>query len=194
MSDSELSRLRRDMDVIEEAAGLSLLYSWSDVWLSLGLVPCGLVILLWAILGPSDYIAVSLLPLVLFALVAASFQVFRYQKAAKSRALKQEWFTTGLVALGFALVILWEKWLSLPAMPVRGAAFIIAGVMCLVIAATNRQRRVGMAATVALVPFGISLPLCSQQGVALVGGIAVAVAGMVAAGILAGQLRTAKQS
>jgi hypothetical protein len=182
------------MDVIKEAAGLNLPFGWRDVWLALGLVPCGIVILLWAIVGPWDYIFVSLVPLGLLALVAVGFHVVQYQRAGMSRPLRHESFATGLAALAFALLILWEKRLSLPAMPVRGAAFIIAGVLCLVIAVTNRQRRVNLAAAVALVPFGISLPLCSQQQVALVGGIAVAAAGVVAAGILAGQLRRATQA
>jgi hypothetical protein len=193
MSESELSRLRRDVDVIQEAAGLNLPFGWRDVWLALGLVPCGIVIVLWTLLGPWDYIFVSLAPLGLLALVAVSFLVIQYQQAGKSRTLRHESVATALAVLGFALLILWEKWLSLPAMPVRGAAFIIAGVLCLVIAVTNRQRRASLAVTVALVPFGISLPLCSQQQVALIGGIAVAAAGIVVAGILAAQLRTAKQ-
>jgi hypothetical protein len=194
MNDPELSRLRRDLDVIEQAAGLHSPFGWPDVWLALGLVPCGLVILLWAILGPGDYIFVSLVPLGVLALLAVALQVVRYRRAGPSRSLRHEWLATGLAALAFAVLILWEKWLSLPAVPVRGAAFIIAGIICLAVAAANRQRRVSLAATVALVPFGISLPLCSPQQVALIGGIAVAAAGVVAAGILAGQLQTAKQA
>jgi hypothetical protein len=182
------------MDAIEEAAGLNLPFGWRDVWLALGLVPCGLVILLWALVGPWDYVFISLVPLGILALVAVGFQVGQYHRGGKSRAVRHEWIATGLAALAFAVLILWEKWLALPAMAVRGAAFIIAGGLCLAIAVTNRQRRVGLAPAVALVPFGISLPLCTQQQVALIGGIAVAVAGIVAAGILAGQLRTAKQA
>jgi hypothetical protein len=193
MSDSELSRLRRDLDVIEEAAGLSLSFGWRDVWLALCLVPCGLVILLWALVGPWDYVFVSLVPLGLLFLVAVVFRMWQYQQDGKARPAKHELLTAGLAALGFALLIVWEKWLSLPAMPVRGAAFIIAGVLCLVMALTDRQRLAGIAAAVALVPFGICLPLCSPQQVAVVGGIAVAVAGAVAVGIMAGQLRAAKQ-
>ena len=45
------------------------------------------------------------------------------------------------------------------------------------------------AVTAALVPFGVALPLCSPQQVAMAGGSAVVVAGVVGAGILASQLR-----
>jgi hypothetical protein len=189
MSESELGRLRRDLNVIEEAAGLSLPFAWREVWLCLGMVPCGLIILIWAALGPWDYIIISLAPLVLHALIALGFEVAQYRRDGGSRHLTYEWISSGVVALGFALLILWEKWLKLPAMPVRGAAFIIAGIMCFVISLSSRQRRVAVAATMALVPFGIALPLCTQQQVTIVGGIAVSVAGIAAAGILAGQLR-----
>lgn len=189
MSESEVTRLRRDMDVIQEAAGLNLPFGWRDVWLALGLVPCGLVILLWAVLGPPDYLFLSLVPLVLLACLAAAFQVSQYRRAGRSRYQTQEWVVAGVCALAFAVLILWEKVLALPAMPVRGAAFIIAGAMCLLLALSSRQRRAGIAATVALVPYGIALPLCSEQQRALVGGVAVIVAGIVAAAILAVQLR-----
>jgi hypothetical protein len=101
--------------------------------------------------------------------------------------------TNGIVVLAFAVLILWEKWLRLPALPVRGAAFVVAGAMCLVLALTSRQRRVYAAATVALVPFGLALPLCSPQQVAMIGGCAMIAAGVVAAAIMAGQLRAERR-
>ena len=108
--------------------------------------------------------------------------------------MKKEWISAGIIALAFTLLIVWEKWLRLPAMTVRGAGFIIAGAMCFVLSLSGRQRRVGIAAAVAMVPFGIALPLCSQQQVAVAGGIAVIVSGIVAAGILAGQLRAERSN
>jgi hypothetical protein len=189
MSESELARLRRDLEVIQEAAGLTLPFGWREVWLTSGMVPCGLVILLWALVGPWDYIFISLIPLGLLALVVVGVQASQYRRVGRSRNLTYEWTSCGVAVLAFAVLILWEKWLGLPARTVRGAAFIIAGAMCFVVSLSSRQRRASMAVTVALVPFGIALPLCSQQQVALVGGIAVTVAGIVAAAILAGQLR-----
>jgi hypothetical protein len=189
MSDPDLARLRRDVDVIQEAAGLTLPFGWRDVWLSLGAVPCGLLIVVWAAAGPWDYIFASLLPLGLLAVVAAGFHTSRHRRLGRGRALTNEWVSTGALALAFAVLILWEKWLGLPARPVRGAAFLIAGAMCFLVSLTGRQHRVLLAATAALVPFGLALPLCSDQQVAIVGGVAVIVAGGLAAGILAAQLR-----
>jgi hypothetical protein len=131
-----------------------------------------------------------LVPLLLLALVRVGFQVTQYRRVGGNRKVRLDWLSSGVVAVAFPLLILGEKWRELPAQPVRGAAFLIAGMRCFVISLVSRQRRVGRAASVALVPLGIALPLCSpQQQVALVGGMAVTVAGIVAAGILAGQLR-----
>src|SRR5918998_1816433 len=40
VSDPELARLRRDLDVIQDAAGFALPFGWRDVWLTAGMVPC----------------------------------------------------------------------------------------------------------------------------------------------------------
>jgi hypothetical protein len=130
-----------------------------------------------------------LLPISLLALVAAGFQMTRHRRFGRSRDLTNEWISNGAVLLAFVVLIVWEKWLALPARPVRGAAFIIVGAMCFASSLADRRRRVWMAASTALVPFGIALPLCSPRQVAIVGGAAVIAAGVVAAGILAGQLR-----
>jgi len=193
MSEAEITRLRRDVEVIQQAAGLTLPFGWREVWLALGMIPCGLIILLWAAVGPWDAIFFSLIPLGLFALVVAGVQTSQYRRDGQTRHLQSEWIITGIAVLAFAGLILWEKWLKLPAMPVRGAAFIIAGAMCLAVALSSRQRRVYLALTVALVPFGIAVPLCSPQQRALVGGVAVMVAGIVTAAIMAGQLRAERR-
>jgi len=190
MSEPELTRLRRDLDVMEEAAGLVLPFDWRDVWLALGLVPCGIIILLWAAVGPWESIFASLLPLGLLAIVAAGVQASRRRRLGRNRSQTNDWISSAAVAIAFALLILWEKWLGLPARPVRGAAFIIFGAMCLVLSLSGRQRRVYLAATTTLVPFGIALPFCSPQQVAFVGGVAVVMGGVVAASILAWQLRS----
>ena len=63
---------------------------WRDVWLALGLVPCGLVILLWAIVGPWEYIFISLVPLGLLALVAVGFQVVQHQRGDQFDLLRRD--------------------------------------------------------------------------------------------------------
>jgi hypothetical protein len=174
--------------VFVQAPGVRVPFGWPAGLVAVGLGPCGVVILLWAAVGPWDYIFLSLVLAGLLALVAAGMQVLRHRRLGRSRDRTMDWMATGVVALAFAVLILWEKWLGLPARPVRGASLVIAGAMCVVLSLSSRQRRVYLAGAASLVPFGIALPLCSPQQVALVGGGAMVVAGVVATGILAGQL------
>src|SRR5580704_15130148 len=98
MSESELTRLRQDVDTIQEAAGLTLPFGWREVWLCLGIVPCGLVITMWAALGPWDYIFVSLAPLILLVLVIVGFQVAQHRRVGGNRNVRLEWISSGVVA------------------------------------------------------------------------------------------------
>jgi hypothetical protein len=188
VNDPELARLRQDMEVMQEAAGLGLPFGWRDVWLTLGLVPCGLLILVWGLMG-WDHVIVSTVPALLLALIYVGFQVAQYRREGGSRYLKQEWIASAVTVLAFAGLIAWEKWLGLPSRPVRGAAIIFCGAMLLVLAFSSRQRRVYVAAPIVLIPFGIAVPLCSTEQIPIVGGVTVIAAGLVAAAILALQLR-----
>jgi hypothetical protein len=189
MSDPELTRLRRDMDVIQEAAGLTFPFGWRDVWLILGMVPCGLIILLWGLAGPTDHAFFSTLPLIVLTLVIVGLQISQYRYSGHGSFLKQQWIEGAVAVLAFAVLILWEKWLGLPYRPVRGAAVFIAGAMLFVMSLSSRHRRAALGSAVALIPFGLVVPLCSQQQIITVGGGAVMLAGIVGAGILAAQLR-----
>ncbi len=44
MGESQLDRIRGDLETIREAAGLGLPFGWEDVWISLALVPCGVIL------------------------------------------------------------------------------------------------------------------------------------------------------
>ncbi len=189
MSDADLSRLRRDLDVIQSAAGMELPSGRWEVWQTLALVPCGAIIVAWAAFGPWDYILVSLLPCLLLALVAACRSVMQRRRHSGGRQeRKVELIATLLFTVAMAGLITWETTLGLPKGAVRGAAFSLAGVMFIMMGLTSPARR-SYFAGVALIPFGLALPLCTNQQIALVGGFAMMAAGVIAGGIMAGQLR-----
>ena len=72
MSDAELRRLRKDLDTIQQAAGMGLPFDRADVWESLALVPAGGFLAAWAFFGPGDTLALGLVPLLLLALTAGT--------------------------------------------------------------------------------------------------------------------------
>jgi len=182
MSEAEIRRLRADLDVMEQATGLRLQFGWPDVWLALALGPSGAALSAWAAYGPSGYAAWGLVPL----LVVALCGVARWLPQRRER---HELALPVALAAGFAVLILWERWLGLPTAVVRGAGMFFVGVMCIPIALSSRNRRLALAATVSLAPYGLALPLLSHDQRAVVGGAAVVVAGLAAAAIMAWQLR-----
>jgi hypothetical protein len=189
MSEAELRRLRRDLDVMEQAAGLRLPFGWTDVWLALALVPCGAALSAWGAFGPAEYRALGLLPALGVFLVAV------VRAARRSRVLterRERVFATVSVlvaAAGLAVLIVWEKKLGLPSRAVRGAGLALLGVMLVPLALSSRGRRSLLAGAAALIPFGLALPLCSAAQVVVVGGLAMMLAGLLAGAIQAGQLR-----
>ena len=59
--------------------------------------------------------------------------------------------------------------------------------MCITLAMTSPTRRACFAGVV-LLPLGLALPLCTVQQIVLIGGVAMMAAGLIAGGIMAGQV------
>lgn len=189
MSDANVRRMREDLDAIQQAAGLAPPFRWADVWLALALAPAGALLAAWASLGPAEYLALGLVPLLLLALVAGARQLGRAEPASRRES---RFGTVGALAVGVALAIyfLWARRFGLVQGAPGAVACFFVGILCLLLALTAPARRVYLAGAVSLTPFGLVAPLCAdQQAVAAVGGLAVAAAGLTAAAILAWQLR-----
>jgi hypothetical protein len=194
MSDADLSRLRRDLDVIQSAAGLEPPFGQSEIWLSLALVPSGAIIAAWAAFGPYDYISVSLLPLLLSFLAYVGVWGLRYRRHVRER---REHTFEAVSAVAFlaamACLVAWDRMFGLPRGAVMGAGFTLAGIMFIPLAFSSPVRRVCLACPVLLIPVGLALPFCTRQQTYLVAGLAVMVSGLVGTGIMAWQLRASRR-
>jgi hypothetical protein len=191
MSEGELRRLRNDLEVMEQAAGLRLPLGWTDVWLTLLLVPCGAILSAWAAFAPGEYRGWGLVPLLGLLLAGGT----RWARQSRGGAVNRRERTFAavsvlVVAAGMAGLIIWEKALGLPSRAVRGAGLSLVGVMLIPLALSSRARRSALAGAVALIPFGLIAPLCSPTQLAVAGGFAVMLAGLVGAGIQAWQLHS----
>ncbi len=195
MSDAEVRRLRADLDLMEDVAGLRLPFGWPDVWLALALVPCGAALTAWAEFGPAGKAAWGLAPLILVALTAAIRWSVRRRNLDSKRPKRAAEVLAGLVVcLALPALVLWQRALGLPAGVARGAGCFLLGVMCVPLAFTARSRRPVLAVTVSLAPYGLVLPLLPREQWSVAGGAAVAVAGLTAAAIQAWQLRAEGES
>jgi len=192
MSDADLSRAREDLDTIQQAAGLAPPFQWPDVTLTLGLVPAGAALSAWAYFGPADYLAFGLVPLLLVAVAAGVRQLWnRRDEGRRERAFDAA--STLVVVAGLAVYVLWARQFGLVNGSPGAVACFFLGLLCAVVGLSSRTRRVYLAGAAALVPFGLVVPLCGGQHlVAAAGGLAVAIAGLVAAAVMASQLRAAR--
>jgi hypothetical protein len=194
MSDAELRRLREDLDTIQQAAGMGLPFEWADVWETLALVPAGAFLAAWALVAPAESLVFGLVPLLLVALVAGARRAWRgFSTATLPTARRERTFATvsiGVIVGGLAIYFIWVKQFGLVHGPPGIVAVFFLGIICLLLGLTARQRRVLLAGAVALIPYALVAPLCGSHPQAIaVGGLAVMVAGLMAAWIMAWQLR-----
>ena len=193
MSEAELRRLRDDLNTMHQAAGLTLPFDWPDVWLTLGLIPAGAAMALWGAFGVEQFLLAALVPALLLALVSGIRWGKRWRKEGNRQAWRREttfaWITAILFGLGIAGYILWGKQVGLSVASLKGAGMVAFGLVSGVLALSSPARRFYLAGVVALIPLGLVIPFCSSRQTLLAGGVAMIVAGLMAAGIQAWQLR-----
>lgn len=193
MSEGEIDRIRRDIAVIREAAGLDLPFGWEDVWLSLALVPCGLVMSAVGTLGPLSSARLAVLPTLGVILATVALR-FRYRRSSGRSPVRRKEYDLGLTAgLLCALIaggyLAWARHLGQPIQVTGGLAVAMTGGLCAVLGATGPGRRSCFAAAAVLFAYGLVIPLCTPRQVVIAGGAALAAAGLGVAAIQALQLR-----
>jgi hypothetical protein len=193
MSQAEIHRIREDVETIREAAGLGLPFGWEDVWLNLAVVPCGLIVSAAGVFGAPEWRTLMAMP-GLGVVVAAVGLRYRFRRSTgRSPVRRREYdlaFGAGLLYGVLAVVFLWwAKSLGQPTRMMGGVATAMAGGLCAVLAATSPGRRYWSAAAVVLIAYGLVQPLCSPRQIAVAGGAAMVVSGLLTAAIQAGQLR-----
>jgi hypothetical protein len=197
MSEAELRRLRTDLETVREAAGLTLPFDWMDVWVALTLVPAGAVFTAVGALAPWRWVLLGLAPL-LVPLAGSVWLWLRRPPAAERapgryREYRIAWAYSLLMGVGMLGYIFWGMSRGFSPFVLAGAAEFFFGMACAGLALTSPGRRMYLAATVALVPYGIVVPLCSPRERLIYGGCAVMLAGLVAAAIQASQLLQARR-
>jgi hypothetical protein len=195
MGETEINRIREDLETIREAAGMGLPFGWEDVWLNLALVPWGLILSTAGLFGlPESRVLMSIPGLgVVVAVVGLRY---RFRKSTgRSPVRRREYdLVLGAGLLYGVLTGVFLEWAKSSGQPIRmtgGLATALAGGLCAVLAATSPGRRYWSAAAVVLLAYGLVQPLCSSQQLSVGGGAAMVVSGLLAAAIQARQLRRA---
>jgi len=195
MSQEHLDRLRGDLEIVKNAAGLELPFGRNDIRTNLWVAACGAMIVVWSALAPWEFRGVVAVPLVLAVLRA----VWSARRASQDRAAKPApWreHRLGILAVCIILPLVagylqWEKRLGMPREMVGAAAVFFVGVAALAVALTDRRRVSYLAAAVPLMAFGLAIPLLTRNQVILAGGVCLSAACLSAAVIQTVQLRRA---
>jgi hypothetical protein len=193
LSMSEIDRVRKDLETIREAAGLDLPFGWEDVWLSLAAIPLGGILAALGAFSPLRHARLAIIPALLLLLGAAALRG-RYRQSTGRSPVRRKEYSLGLgAALLFAIIVggflAWAQHLGQPIQMAGGLAVAMTGGLYAVLGATSPGRRSSFAAAVALLAYGLVIPVCSPRQVVVAGGVTMAFIGLGAAAIQASQLR-----
>jgi hypothetical protein len=193
MGEIGLDRVRSDLDVMREAAGMDLPFGWEDVWLALAIVPCGAILAGAGAFTPLEMARWAVAPTLLVLLAAVGLRI-RFRKSSGRSPIRRREYTlglvTGLLCAGMAgLFLVWGRRSGVPTSLLGGAVVAFTGVLCIVLALTAVGRRSSFVAGVALIVYGLIIPVSTPAQVVLGGGVAMMLTGLGAAAIQAYQLR-----
>jgi hypothetical protein len=198
LSQSELERVRGDLETMREAAGLVLPFGWEDVWLTLALVPCGAALALLALVAPIGSLRLAMMVLVGLAVVAAVGLRTRYRKSTGRSPIRRREYTLALAAALLvgalaAFHLIAGKVRGVPVLEVGSVAMSFTAAMLMVLALTSPGRRSGLGLAAALLALGLALPFCSPRQVFIAGPATVAVGGLISGLIMVWQLRSERR-
>jgi hypothetical protein len=218
MSGNEVERVKKDLEVMQEAAGLELPFGWEDVWLyAVGGPAWGIWMILWALLLPDGQLmdtlkmvigAVPSLPCIAIYILLRH----KYRRASGRSPIRRREYSSNLIGMVIIIVFLtpYMLFVSLMGCPmpfVYGMMWFFLGVTVAVIACSKRERLHDFGGAIALMVCGVVIPLCSVQrhgswsvrvlhisksntadAFLISIGIALIVGGLISAGIMAYQL------
>ncbi len=193
MSQANLNRLRDDLEIMKQAAGVDLPFGREDVRASLWCALCGVLVSTWALLGPWEYRWIVAIPLTLAVLGG----VQAYRRAHRERGGEPvRWRehrlsgTAALVAVPLAIAYMqWERQVGVPRQFVGVASVFFVGVGLLIFAVLDRRRRPYAGGAIPLMAFAVAIPLCSPTQVVFAAGLCWTVGGSATAGLQSWQLR-----
>jgi hypothetical protein len=195
---AEIVRIREDLQTIREAAGMGLPFGWADVWLSLALVPCGLIRSAAGVFGPPESRTLMAMPGLGLIMAMVGLR-YRFRRSSGRSPVRRREYDLALGAgLLYGLLagffVAWAKRSGQPTGMTGAVATAMAGGLCAVLAATSPGRRYWSAPAMVLIAYGLAYPLCSPRQLVVAGGAALVVSGLLTAAIQAGQLRRATGS
>ena len=173
-NENELERVKKDLEVMQEAAGLELPFGWEDVWLyAVGAPAYGIWVILWALLLPGGE-AMNLLKMTLASVPAPAcigiyvFLRYKYRRGSGRSAIRRREYSSELIGMAIVTLFLipYGVFLLLMGCPKPfffGMMWFFLGIMVGRPAFSSRGRLYNLGGAIGMMVCGVVIPLCSVK-------------------------------
>jgi hypothetical protein len=194
MSKQEIERLKEDIEIIKEAAGLELPFGWEDVWLSLYLIPVGVWLALWRFLPFQLSRLWRVLPVAVLGIVYVFLRI-KYRRSTGRSPMRRRGYSVvlfltpvlGLCAFGY---LVWIVRSGRDFVSAVGGMWFFMGLMLLIFAFAERGRLFYLGWAIPVILFGIATTIWPGLSILEMNvGIVLIAAGSATATIQAYQLK-----
>jgi len=194
MSVSEIDRVKEDIEVIKEAAGLELPFGWEDVWLSIYLIPVGVWLAIWGFLPYQLSRIWRVLPVSILAIVYVFLRI-KYRRSTgrapvRRRGYSIVLFLTPVLGLcGFGYLV-WVIRSGHDFVFAVGGMWFVAGLILLIFAFAQPGRLFYLGWAIPMILCGITITIWPVLNVLETNvGVLLIIAGSATAAIQAYQLK-----
>jgi len=194
MSVSEIDRVKEDIEVIKEAAGLELPFGWEDVWLSIYLIPVGVWLAIWGFLPYQLSRIWRVLPVSILAIVYVFLRI-KYRRSTGRAPVRRRGYSIvlfltpvlGLCAFGY---LVWVIRSGHDFVFAVGGMWFVAGLILLIFAFAQPGRLFYLGWAIPMILCGITITIWPVLNVLETNvGVLLIIAGSATAAIQAYQLK-----
>ena len=160
MSKQELERVKEDIEIIKEAAGLELPFGWEDVWLSIYLIPVGVWLAIWKFLPFQLSRLWRVIPVTVIFIVYVLLRI-KYRRSTGRSPVRRRGYSVGLFltpVLGLCAggYIVWVIRSGRDFVSAVGGMCFFMGLMLLIFAFAERGRLFYLGWAIPVILFGIA--------------------------------------
>jgi len=163
METNELERVKSDIEIIKEAAGLELPFGWEDVWLSVYLIPVGVWLAIWRFLPFQLSRIWRVLPVSILAIVYIFLRI-KYRRSTGRSPVRRRGYSVSLFAIPIMLLcvggyLVWVIRSGRDFVFAIGGMWFFMGLMLLIFAFAERGRLFYLGWAIPVILFGISITI-----------------------------------
>ena len=163
METKEFERVKADIEIIKEAAGLELPFGWEDVWLSVYLIPVGVWLAIWRFLPFQLSRLWRILPVAVIVIVFVLLRI-KYRRSTGRSPVRRRMYSVGLLACpivglcGFGYLV-WVIRSGRDFVFAVGGMWFFAGIMLLIFAFAERGRLFYLGWAIPIMLCGIAITI-----------------------------------